>query len=75
MATLGKFTELNQPKQPLKSTQIPDLLNAEAALVPSGAACALTLGTAAETVPTVKGGTYVHQGPANHFPGLKVRWD
>lgn len=28
-----------------------------------------------ETVPTVEGETHIHDGPANHFPGLKVRWD
>lgn len=33
------------------------------------------IAAAAETVPTVKGETFVHDGPANHFPGLKVRWD
>lgn len=33
------------------------------------------IGEAAETVATVKGETFVHQGPANHFPGLNVRWD
>jgi L-seryl-tRNA(Ser) seleniumtransferase len=28
-----------------------------------------------ETVPTVEGETHIHDGPANHFPGLNVRWD
>lgn len=28
-----------------------------------------------ENVPTVEGETHIHDGPANHFPGLKVRWD
>lgn len=33
------------------------------------------IAAAAETIPTVKGETFVHDGPANHFPGLKVRWN
>lgn len=28
-----------------------------------------------EAVPTVKGKTEVNEGPANHFPGLKISWD
>ena len=33
------------------------------------------IAAAVETVPTVETEMYVNQGPANHFPGLKVRWD
>jgi L-seryl-tRNA(Ser) seleniumtransferase len=34
-----------------------------------------TIAAAAETVPTVKGETYISPGPANHFPGLRLNWD
>ncbi|NBC65221.1 MAG: aminotransferase class V-fold PLP-dependent enzyme [Bacteroidetes bacterium] len=33
------------------------------------------IAAAVENVPTVEGETHIHDGPANHFPGLKVRWD
>lgn len=27
------------------------------------------------SIPTVEGYVHIHDGPANHFPGLNVRWD
>src|SRR5690625_5261985 len=33
------------------------------------------IAASAERVPTVRGETHVHPGPANHFPGLRISWD
>lgn len=33
------------------------------------------IAAAVEAMPTVKGETYINPGPANHFPGLRIRWD
>lgn len=34
-----------------------------------------TIASMVEQVPTVRGETHVHPGPANHFPGLRITWD